>query len=142
MDYLYVNLFNERDRGRLNPDEAIVRLQQQFPEAIILPGDQLALSARRAEQNLDQANSAQRAVAQKLRWDAQHLGPAYAFYIPAGPGPRIKYWIVGSERFQHDPNSNKLRRTRPPHVRQRWDVGSRRRPLALCKNGLQWIRCR
>src|SRR5260370_38892146 len=85
MPALHMNLLDQRDQGRLDPDEAVVRLQEQFPEAIVLPGDQLSQSAHRAEQNLDQANPANRAVVQKLWWDAQHLGPAYAFYILAGP---------------------------------------------------------
>jgi hypothetical protein len=99
MAYLYINLFDHRDQGRLDPDEAVVRLQEQFPEAIVLPGDQLSLSARRAEHNLDPANPANRAVAQKLCWDAQHLGPAYAFYIPAGPAARINGVV---KRYQAD----------------------------------------
>ncbi len=99
MAYLSVNLFDYRDQAQLDPDEAVVRLQEKFPEAIVLPGDQLALSARRAEQNVDQSNSAERAVVQKLRWDAQNLGPAYAFYIPCGPGARIDGVL---KRYQAD----------------------------------------
>ena len=99
MAYLCINLFNQRDRGRLDPDEAIVRLQEQFPDAIVLPGDQLALSARRAEHNLDQTNPADRAIIQKLWWDAEHLGPAYAFYIPVGPRSRISGVL---KRYQAD----------------------------------------
>jgi hypothetical protein len=98
MAYLCINLFNKPDRIPLEPDEAIVRLQEQFPEAIVLPGDQLALSAARAEQNLDQANPSNRAVVQKLRWDAQNLGPAHAFFIP-GPRRRIDGVI---KRYQAD----------------------------------------
>lgn len=99
MGYLSINLFDHRDRARIDPDQAVVRLQERFPEAIILPGDQLALSARKAEQKLDQSNAAERAVVQKLWWDAQHLGPAYAFYIPGGPGARIDGVL---KRYQAD----------------------------------------
>jgi hypothetical protein len=99
MPYIYLNLFPQRERGQLDPDEAIVRLQECFPEAIVLPGDQLVLSAHRAEQNLDHTNPANRTVVRKLWWDAQHLGPAYAFHVPAGPGPRIDGII---KRYQAD----------------------------------------
>jgi len=103
MSYIYINLFNQRDRGQLNPDEAVVRLQERFPEANVLPGDQLALSARRAEENLKQTNPANRAVVQKLFWDAQYLGPAYAFRIPPGPAPSIEGVI---KRYQADFHSD------------------------------------
>ena len=76
-----------------------MRLQEQFAEAIVLPGDQLALSARRAEQKLDATKPADRAVIEKLWWDAEYLGPAYAFYIPAGPGTRIDGVL---KRYQAD----------------------------------------
>jgi hypothetical protein len=99
MPYLYINLLNERDRGQLRPDDAMVRLQEHFPEAIVLPGDQLALSAHRAQKNLDRGDPADQAVVQKLWWDAQHLGPAYAFYIPAGSEPRLEGVV---KRYQAD----------------------------------------
>src|SRR5437016_5352769 len=103
MSYFYINLFDQRDRGGLKPDEAIVRLQEQFPEAIVLPGDQLASTAHRAEEELDQAKPAEHAVVRKLWWDAQHLGPAYAFYIPAAPEGPIDGVI---KRFQADFHSD------------------------------------
>jgi hypothetical protein len=104
MAFIYLNLFPHRERGQLNPEDVIVRLQEAFPEAIVLPGDQLALSARRAEQNLDQTNPANRTVVQKLWWDARHLGPAYAFYIPAEPGSRRIDGVI--RRYQADFHSD------------------------------------
>src|SRR5438445_13793139 len=89
MSYVYINLFNKGVHAEVNPDEAIVRLQEQFPEAVVLPGDQLARSARRAEQ-LDQTNPANQTVVKKRWWDARNAGPAYAFYSPSGTGPRIE----------------------------------------------------
>jgi hypothetical protein len=103
MSYIYINLFSQRDRAQLNPDEVIVRVREHFPEAIVLPGDQLAFSAQRAEKNLDLTNPANRAVVQKLWRDSQQLGPAYAFHIPARPGPRIEGVI---KRYQADFHSD------------------------------------
>ena len=104
MSYLYLNLFDPRGRGgELNPDEHIARLKRYFQEAIVLPGDQLALSARRAEEKLDRANPADQAVIRKLWWDAQHLGPAYTFQIPAGQNGPIKGVI---KRYQADFHSD------------------------------------
>jgi hypothetical protein len=99
MSYIYINLSHQGTAAQLNPDEAIIRLQEHFPEAIVLPGDQLALGAQRTEQRLDPNRAADRAVVQKLWWDAQHSGPAYAFYIPAGTEPRIEGVI---KRYQSD----------------------------------------
>lgn len=103
MFYLYVNLLHRDGQFQLNPDEAVVRLQEHFPEAIILPGDQLARSAQRAERQLDSANAAHRAVVAKLWWDAQHSGPAYAFFLPAGVEPRVDGVI---KRYQADFHSD------------------------------------
>jgi len=99
MSYLFINLFSQRERCQLNPDEAILRLQEQFPEAIVLPGDQLTLSARRADRNLVLTNPANRVVVEKLARDAQHLGPAYAFQIPMADAPNIEGVI---KRYQAD----------------------------------------
>ena len=38
MSYLYINLYSQRDRANLDPEAAVLRLQKQFPEAIVLPG--------------------------------------------------------------------------------------------------------
>jgi hypothetical protein len=99
MCYFYINLSRHGPVVRLDPDEAIIRLQELFPEAIVLPGDQLALAAQRTEQRLGQSEAANRAVIQKLWWDAQHSGPAYAFYVPPGAEPRIEGVI---KRYQAD----------------------------------------
>jgi len=99
MSYVYIKLFNSGSHAELNPDKAIIRLQEQFPAAVVLPGDQLAVSAHRAEQHLDQSNPANQAVMKKLWWDVRHAGPAYAFYIPTETGLRIEGVI---KRYQAD----------------------------------------
>jgi hypothetical protein len=76
MAYLFLNLYGQRERGHLDPDEAIVRLQEAFPEAIVRPGDQLFLRTRQAEQHLDPADAAQCVVVARLQDEARTLGPA------------------------------------------------------------------
>jgi hypothetical protein len=97
--FIYVNLLRPGNPWRLDPDDAVVRLQQTFPEAIVLPGDQLVRSAQRADQSVDATNPAQRQVVEKLWWDARHSGPAYAFYLPIGTEERIDGVI---KRFRAD----------------------------------------
>jgi hypothetical protein len=99
MPYLYINVFRPGTPWQLNPDEAVIQLQQSFPEALVLPGDQLVRSALRAEQQLDARNPAENSVIEKLWWDAEHSGPAYGFYIPAGAEPRVDGVL---KRYQAD----------------------------------------
>jgi hypothetical protein len=103
MSYIFLNLFPQRDRGRLDPDQAIIRLQQHFPDAVLLPGDQLTQNAHMAAKQLDTSNRGNRAVAEKLARDARELGPANAFRIPTADGPPIQ---GVSRRFQADFHSD------------------------------------
>jgi hypothetical protein len=99
MPYVYLNLFRPGTPWQLDPDAAVIRLQERFPEVIVLPGDQLVRSAQHAERQLDSTESAQKQVIDKLWWDADHSGPAYAFYFPAGTEPRVDGII---KRYQAD----------------------------------------
>jgi hypothetical protein len=92
----------------LDPRQAIQRLQDWFPEAVVLPGDQLARAADQAEvffadQLKSDRDGPESRVIASLRGKASRYGPALAFRIPVD----ASRWIDGSARrvditFQYD----------------------------------------
>lgn len=95
MSFLELNLFKHPSGAELDPGAVIPRLRAAFPEAEVLPGDQLAAEARRAEAFLAKElqanpNSPARWILESLRRKAQTYGPAYAFRISTEGGKVIK----------------------------------------------------
>ena len=80
--FLKLNAYGHPRGAVFDPDFVIQNVKERFPETTVMPGDQLALSAKRAA-----AEGAADQVVATLRRNAQAYGPAYAFEIPF-PGGR------------------------------------------------------
>ena len=79
----------------LDPHQAIRKLQDWFPEAAVLPGDQLARSVEHAEaffaEELSKVGGGpETRVVESLRRKASRYGPSFAFRIPVDPGKAIQ----------------------------------------------------
>jgi hypothetical protein len=95
MPYLGLRLYRHPSGAVLDPAAVIQKLQKSFPEATLVPGDQLALRAERAEAFLGNELRANpegpgRTVVETLRRNAREFGPAYAFEIPLACGQKIR----------------------------------------------------
>jgi hypothetical protein len=85
MGFLKLNVYGHPLGASLDPDQVIQKVTESFPEARVVPGDQLTLSAERAT-----AEGAADHVVATLRHNAQSYGPAYAFEIPLPDGRSIQ----------------------------------------------------
>jgi hypothetical protein len=94
LSFLILDL-NENPRGaELDPSHAIRKLQDWFPEATVLPGDQLARSVEHAETFFAQqlslgVDAPERRVVESLRRKASRYGPSLAVQIPIDSGEPI-----------------------------------------------------
>lgn len=87
MEFLDLNLYRHPSGVAFDPAAVIEKVKGSFPEAILLPGDQLAKRAEHAESvagrlGLDTAPI----IVETLRRNARAYGPAYAFQIPQPGG--------------------------------------------------------
>jgi hypothetical protein len=99
LSFIILDLNESEPRAELDPHQAIKRLQEWFPEATFLPGDQLARSVEHAEALLagptdGTMSGPERRVVESLRRKAILYGPALAFEIPVDSDR----WIRGSAR--------------------------------------------
>src|SRR5207253_570626 len=85
MGFLRLNLYGHPSGAVFDPDMVLQRVQEEFPEAVVLPGDQLTLAAERA-----QAQGAASHVAETLRRNAHSYGPARAFRLPVPAGGTVQ----------------------------------------------------
>jgi hypothetical protein len=76
MGFMTHNRFGDPSLGMFDPATTVDQLRAAFPEIRLLPGDQLALSADRAE-----AGGFPDLIVRTLRRNQQEYGPAYAFEI-------------------------------------------------------------
>jgi hypothetical protein len=87
MGFLELNLFRHPSGAELDPGAVIRKAQRWFPQALLIPGDQLALRAENAEalwakELQADPNGRGRIVVDTLWRNAREYGPAYAFRIP------------------------------------------------------------
>jgi hypothetical protein len=87
MSFILLNLHDSERTEELDPDQAIRRLQDWFPGATVLPGDQLARSVEHAESFFggptgNRVGDAEKRVVESLRRKSILYGPALAFQIP------------------------------------------------------------
>jgi hypothetical protein len=99
LSFIILDLNESEERAELDPHQAIKRLQEWFPEATCLPGDQLTRSVDHAEVLFagppgSSMRGAERRVVESLRRKAGLYGPALAFQIPVDAAR----WIRGSAR--------------------------------------------
>jgi len=85
MAFMELNRFKDLDAGVFDPGLIIEQLRMAFPTVRVLPGDQLALQAQRAEEF-----GAADLVVRTLRRNQQEYGPAYAFEISADGAQNIR----------------------------------------------------
>jgi hypothetical protein len=95
MGFLNLSLYQHPAGLAFDPDKVIERVKAAFPEVTVLPGDQLAAEARRAEEFFgreleDAPEGPARRVVESLRRKACAYGPAYAFHIPLAGGGQLK----------------------------------------------------
>jgi hypothetical protein len=95
MAFLNLGLHKHPSGLAFDPEKVIQRVRAAFPEATILPGDQLAEETRRAEEALaqqlkDNPDGPARRVVESLRRKAEAYGPAYAFRMPVLGGAEVK----------------------------------------------------
>jgi hypothetical protein len=95
MSFLELNLYEHPSGVAFDAANVIQRVKAYFPEATVLPGDQLAAEASRAETFLADELRANpdgpaRVVVESLRRKAAAYGPAFAFRIPAPKGGVIQ----------------------------------------------------
>ena len=90
-----LNLYRHPSGVAFDPDKVLHKARAFFPEADMLPGDQLANEVQFAERFFAQElasdpTSSARYVIGSLRRKAQSYGPAYAFVIPRQDGSPIR----------------------------------------------------
>jgi hypothetical protein len=95
VSFLLLTLYKHPSGAILDPELVIRALRAYFPEAEVLPGDQLAAEADRAEAFLADRFRANpeapaRRVVASLRRKAETYGPAYAFRIARPGGSPIR----------------------------------------------------
>lgn len=91
MPFLELDLYEHPSGEAFKPEEVIQKLRAAFPEATVLPGDQLALRAQRAEAKAHLLSPQSASVIVETLWrNARQLGPAYAFEIPTTAGCRVR----------------------------------------------------
>jgi hypothetical protein len=83
--FLKLNVYGHPSDAVLDPGTVVQRVEEEFPETTVLPGDQLARSAERA-----QALGAADQVVDTLRRNSTLYGPAYAFEIPIREGEVLR----------------------------------------------------
>jgi hypothetical protein len=91
MAFFDLNLYEHPSGAQFDPDAVIQKVKTCFPEATVLPGDQLALRAQHAERIAAQLGSeGSRIVTDTLWRNAKLYGPAYAFRIPLAQGKHVE----------------------------------------------------
>jgi hypothetical protein len=95
VSFIILDLNESEGRAELDPHQAILRLQDWFPGATVLPGDQLTQSVERAESffgalQSDRMSDPEKRVVESLRRKAHRYGPALAFQIPVDSGRSIQ----------------------------------------------------
>ncbi len=95
MGFLNLSLYQHPSGKSFDPNKVVRKVKAAFPEARVLPGDQLAAEVRRAEVALAPqlreapAGPALRVV-ESLRRKASAYGPAYAFDVPVPGGGTVR----------------------------------------------------
>ena len=84
MGFIKLNRFGDPEGCSFDPAAVVELARRTFPAVLVLPGDQLALSAERAA-----ASGAAEHVVATLRRNQQEYGPAYAFEIGLEGGGTI-----------------------------------------------------
>src|SRR5262249_31476415 len=97
--FIILDLSACQERDELDPHQAIKRLQEWFPAATCLPGDQLTQSVDHAKvlfagPSGSTLSDPERRVGESLRRKAGLYGPALAFQIPVDAAR----WIRGAAR--------------------------------------------
>ena len=85
MSYMKLNRYGDPTSEVFDPAAVIEKARQAFPDVQVMPGDQLALAADRAE-----AAGAAEHVVRTLRRNQQEFGPAFSFEIGIGGGKVIQ----------------------------------------------------
>jgi hypothetical protein len=103
MAFLNLTRYQHPSGLAFDPDKVIQRVKAEFREATVLPGDQLAEEARRAEDRLghqlkENPEGPARRVVESLRRKAEAYGPAYAFaaHLPPSMAPEISLPRAGN----------------------------------------------
>lgn len=95
MAFIILDLNESEGATELDPRQAVSKLQDWFPEAAVLPGDQLARSVEHAEafftEELSKSVSGpETRVVESLRRKASRYGPSFAFRIPVDSSKSIQ----------------------------------------------------
>jgi hypothetical protein len=85
-----LSLYEHPSGAQFDPNAAIQKVKTWFPDATVLPGDQLALRAQHAEKIADQLGAEGSRIVSTLWRNAKLYGPAYAFRIPLPGGSPIE----------------------------------------------------
>jgi hypothetical protein len=85
MGFLRLTVYDHPSDAVFDPDAVLQKVQQEFPETVVLPGEQLTLAAEQA-----QAQEAAGHVVETLRRNARSYGPARAFRVPVPEGASVQ----------------------------------------------------
>lgn len=85
MGFIKLNRYGDPSHSVFDAAAVVEKARQTFPDVQVLPGDQLALSAERAD-----AQGAADHVVRTLRRNQQEYGPAIAFEIGIEGGETIQ----------------------------------------------------